>query len=120
GSGISNYVIDSVIPRMTELANDYLSILTDGDITVVFDTQTQLKGGEARDRLSIKLDVEGSGDTRASGGQKRKVEIATSLALMDLLRSCSPEGADILIMDEVLDGLDEVGQARVVDLLMRL
>lgn len=120
GQGIVNHVIDSVIPALQTRANEHLDTLADGDIKVEFDTQTVLKSGDIRDKFAIHLIIEGVPGVRPSGGQAKKVEIATNLALMDLLSARAKAPVDLLLLDEVLDGLDSVGQARVVDLLMDL
>ena len=118
--GIVNFIIDSVVPGITERANHWLGILSDGDLIVSFDTQSELKGGGVRDKFSIELNVEGAGDVRPSGGQARKIAIAVDLALMELLATRAKASFNLMLMDEILDGLDGVGQSRVIELLQEL
>lgn len=120
--GLPSYILDSVMPFITERANHYLGTLSDGDITMEFSTQRELKSakGEVRDEIDIKWEIEGVSDYPPSGGQQKKMEIATDLALMDLVSSREGGSLDLLMMDEVLDGLDAEGRARVLQLLHEL
>lgn len=121
--GLPSYVLDSVMPYITERANHYLETLADGDIKLLFSTQRELKSakGEMRDEISITWEIEGLDDSYPpSGGQLKKMEIATDLALMDLVASREGGSMDLLMMDEVLDGLDPEGRQRVLHLLHEL
>lgn len=118
--GLGSLMMDEVMPQITKAANYYLGILTDGDITVNFDTRSKLKSGEFREKMSIDWVVEGTRGTTPSGGQKKKISIATDLALMDIVSSRERAAIDLLLIDEVFDGLDGIGKARVMDLLQEL
>jgi len=123
GAGLPSFILDSVMPYITERANHYLGTLADGDIKLNFDTQRELKSsrGEYKDEIEISWEIEGASDTYpASGGQLKKIEIATDLALMDLVATREGGHVDLLMLDEVLDGLDEEGRQRVLMLLQEL
>jgi DNA repair exonuclease SbcCD ATPase subunit len=122
GRGISSYIFDTVMDFMTERTNYYLNILSDGDISVEFSTQRELKSskGEYRDEINISWTIEGVLNRAPSGGQLRKIEIATDLALMELAESHEGNNVDLFIADEILDGLDSEGINRVVLLLEEL
>jgi DNA repair exonuclease SbcCD ATPase subunit len=120
GEGLPSWLLDEFVPVLTERTNHYLGILTDGDIRIRFDTTSRLKSGDVRDRFAVELDVENMGDVRASGGQGRKIALAGDLALMECVADRERAAVDLLLLDEVLDGLDAVGKARVVDLLSYL
>jgi len=118
--GVASYVLDSVMPYLTERANHYLEILADGDIKILFSTQKELKSSknEYRDKIDITWMIEGQETSYPpSGGQAKKIEIATDLALMDLVTYREGHNTNILILDEVLDGLDDTGRQRVLQLL---
>lgn len=119
-TGLPSFALDKWMPYLTERANHYLEVLADGDITMTFATQRELKGGATRDEISIRWSVEGVEDYPPSGGQFKKMSVATDFALMDL--ACSREGASInlLCLDECLDGLDVEGRQRVLQLLHSL
>jgi len=121
--GLPSFVLDSVMPYITERSNHYLETLADGDITMNFSTQRELKStkGEFRDEIDIQWEVEGLEDSYPpSGGQLKKMEIATDLGLMDLVATREGGHLDILMLDEVLDGLDGEGCSRVLLLLQNL
>lgn len=52
-----------------------------------------------------------------SGGQRRRVNLAASLAYADLLADRTGYAPDLLVLDEALAGLDDDGRARVAALL---
>jgi DNA repair exonuclease SbcCD ATPase subunit len=112
--------MDSVVPVVAARANKYLEILADGDLRIKLDTLTTLKGGGVREKLSFTTTVEGQQDVPMSGGQLKKVTLATDLALMDLLAKREGAAVDLLLLDEVLDGLDAAGRSRIMDLLSHL
>ena len=120
-SGFPSFVFDSVMPTLTARANHYLKTLADGDITMAFDTQRELKkSSEKRDQISISWTIEGVENYTPSGGQWRKMEVATDLALMDVVETVEDTRVPVLFLDECLDGLDAEGRRRMVRLLHEL
>ena len=121
-AGLPSYVLDSVMPFISTRANHYLETLSDGDITMNFSTQRELKSkkDEHRDEISITVNIEGNEDVTPSSGQRTKMNIATDLALMDLVSTREGGCLDLLMIDEVLDGLDDEGSERVLALLHEL
>jgi len=119
-TGIPSFALDSVMPLLTDRANHYLMTLSGGDIVIHFSTQRELKGGEMRDEIGIAWKIEGIEGYPPSGGQWKKMEIATNFALMDLVRTREGSHVNILCLDECLDGLDDEGRQRVVELLQAL
>jgi len=122
GQGVPSHILDAVMPYLSDRANHYLETLTDGDITMEFSTQRELKSakGEYRDEIDITWTIEGIDNYPPSGGQQRKMEIATDLALMDLAEAHDGMGLELFIADEILDGLDVEGTDRVIKLLLEL
>lgn len=118
--GLPSYVIDTVVPELNLKSNFWLNILTDGDIQLEFDTQSKLKSGELRDKFAMKLSIEGVEGTRPSSGQGQKIMIATSLGLADVVAEQENATLDLMCLDEILDGLDSKGKARIADLLVEL
>lgn len=119
-TGIPSFALDSVMPLLTDRVNHYLQTLSCGDITMCLSTQRELKGGEVRDEIGITWVIEGIEGYPPSGGQWKKMEIATNFALMDLVRTREGGHVNILCLDECLDGLDAEGRQRVVELLQAL
>lgn len=121
-AGLPSFALDALMPFLTERANHYLDVLADGDITVQFSTLKELKSakGEYRDEISLTWEVEGQSGYPPSGGQWKKMEIATNFALMDLVATREGAANDLLLLDEVFDGLDAEGIDRVGHLLQKL
>jgi len=118
--GLPSYILDGVVPYIANRANHYLDTLSDGDIRMYFNTQREKKSakGEYRDEIDITWEIEGVEDSYPpSGGQLKKMEIAVDLALMDLVATREGNHVDLLVLDEVLDGLDDEGVQRVLLLL---
>lgn len=121
--GLPSYILDAVMPYIGTRANQYLETLADSDIQMSFSTQREMKSskGEYRDEIDIGWTIEGLEDSYPpSGGQLKKMEVATDLALMDLVAARAGGGLDVLALDEVLDGLDAEGRQRVLQLLSDL
>lgn len=117
--GLPSLLLDSTMPYISSRANEYLETLTDGDITLMYSTQRELKGGGKKDEIEATVTVEGVPGATPSKGQKRKLDLSSDLALVDLAESRAGD-LGLLMMDEVLDGLDAEGVARVLRLLHEL
>jgi hypothetical protein len=117
GQGLPSFLLDSAMPYLTERVNHWLELLTDGDISMKFATQTAIGTGELRDKLDISWVIEGIENATPSGGQRKRMQVATRAALTDL--AVLREGARVpmLLLDEVLDGLDNEGRERMIKLL---
>lgn len=115
--GLPSLALDLVAPMISAAANRYLQVLADGDLAVEVSTTTDLKGGTTREAIDLRFVVEGAPGVEPSGGQWRKFGLAVDLALMDLVAAREGAQIDLLLLDEVLDGLDVEGRARVVALL---
>lgn len=115
-SGLPSMRLDEAMGPLTEFTNKYLETLSDGDITVNFSTQKELKSDhrELRDKISVDWAIEGSSGHPPSDGQWRRMDLAAAIALSVVTGS---GGVPLMILDEVLDGLDKEGRARVVELL---
>lgn len=117
--GIKSHVLDLVTPELNTRVANYLTFLTGGTISVTFSTQTEKASGELIDKFDIKVINNGS-DTSyesLSSGEKRRVDIAISLTLQDILMAKSTTNTNILVYDELFESLDAVGAESVVELL---
>jgi DNA repair exonuclease SbcCD ATPase subunit/predicted phosphodiesterase len=115
--GIASFLVELYLPRLQSHANEYLGILSDGDIKLDLSATTTTHKGTEAETLSVRYDIEGVVDALPSGGQLKKIEIAVDLAFMDIL--AERDGAEIgfIILDEILDGLDSEGRSRVMTLI---
>lgn len=118
-SGIKSRLLDDVTPYLNKRANKYLQFLTEDSIQVEFSTQSQLKSGEFREKFNIAVTNKHGGDAYIgnSGGERKRIDLAITLALQDLVASRATKPLNIVFFDEIFDALDAVGVERVAELL---
>lgn len=116
---VKYYIFENVINELNSKVNEYISTLFDTPINVKFDTETKNTKGEIKQKFTVSIvkeDQERSLDS-FSGGEKRRVELATSFALSDIVSNRSHKSFNFLMLDECFEGLDEEGRSRIVNLL---
>jgi DNA repair exonuclease SbcCD ATPase subunit len=120
-AGVRAQILDTVTPFLNDRTADYLSILSDGEITATWTTLTKSASGDLKEKFSIDVTHAKGGDSFAelSGGEKRKVRLATALALQDLVASRATQPIDLFIGDEIDDALDPAGLERLMTILER-
>lgn len=111
--GVPAYAIEQSLPVINARANRHLLTLADGDIEVIWSATTEGTSGAIKEELTQTVRIEGISDATPSGGQQKKIELATELALAEMMFEADGLGVDALFLDEALDGLDREGQARV-------
>lgn len=118
-AGIKSYLLDSVTPFLNRKGNEYLSKLAGNTIQIEFSTQTRLANGELRDKFEVRILNSVGGDSYESNstGERRRIDLAISLALQDLVMSRSSGRLNVLLYDEIFDGLDAVGCENAIQLL---
>lgn len=104
--GARLYGLRTAVGLLSDWARAYLSRLSD-DI--------ELRLSVAGDRIGMSVDVRNGRNrySHASGGQRKRVDLALHLALRRLVRPAIP----LLVLDEILDELDEAGVEAVLSLL---
>ena len=109
--GVKNFVFDEIVFRLTDIAQDYLDYMTEGTIQIRFDPRKQKKTGGFTENIGLEIYNEtGSGDFFTwSQGERKRIGLATSLAMNKLLREMFSSRFEFLIFDESFDGLDEIG-----------
>ena len=103
-------LIDQAVPLMNASMRKYLDLLSNGRYIVTFDTISQTKGGEYRDKFSVNvLDTKTQVNNRKqlSGGQTRLIDIATILTLRDLKAELGEVEFNLFGFDEIFDALDD-------------
>lgn len=120
-AGVRAHILDTVTPFLNDRTADYLSALSDGAMTAVWSTLTRAASGDLKEKFSIEVNSTTGGDTflALSGGEKRKVRLATALALQDLVASRATQPIDLWIGDEVDDAMDPSGMERFMTILER-
>jgi len=124
--GAPAFAIEQALPVLNAHTNRHLVALTDGDLQVEWRPTAEAADGSQREHLTPGLTIEGVVGATPSGGQQKKIELACEVALAEMTRDgghaslSRASGVDAMFLDEVLDGLDEEGQARVCDWLETL
>ncbi|MPS48480.1 AAA family ATPase [Methylobacillus sp.] len=118
-AGVRAHILDTVTPFLNDRTAEYLSVLTDGNTSAVWTTVTLTAKGELREKFNIEVTNDKGAKTfkGLSGGEKRKVRLATMLALQDLVASRASKPIRLWIGDEIDDAMDAAGIERLMSLL---
>lgn len=117
--GIKSHVLDLITPHLNEAINQYLGVLTGSLISVEFATQGHKANGDLTDKFDILVHNNGEEATydSLSSGEKRRVDIAISLTIQDMIMNKADLQINTLFYDELFEALDAVGSENVVELL---
>ena len=118
-AGVRAHILDEVTPYLNDQTAKYLGTLTDGNTTATWTTLVKNGKGELREKFSIDVaDATGGSSFAAlSGGEKRKVRVAASLALQDLVATRATKPIELFVGDEIDDALDQAGLERLTSIL---
>ena len=101
------YLLGNVITYINDKAKEYSKYIFDTD-----KINFELSGN------NIEISYDGKEYESLSGGERQKVDIIIQLSLRDMLCKYLNFSANILVADEIFDGLDALGCQRVLDLIM--
>ena len=110
-SGIIKYFVKNILDFLNFKTNEYLSILTHNQFSILFNDEldeTITNNGRKLSYISL------------SGGEKRKINLAVMLALQTLLTHTSKEQSNIIFFDEVAENMDSDGCVGILNLLKTL
>lgn len=115
-NGIPSMIIENTIPELEEEANAILSRLSDEPITVSLESLKELKSGEARETLDIKIhDEMGIRPYELySGGEAFRIDFAIRIALSKLLTLRAGAPLRTLVIDEGFGTQDEDGLQKLI------
>lgn len=118
-AGVRAHILDEVTPFLNTQTAKYLSTLSDDNISANWNTLTPDSKGVLKEKFTIDVESLTGGKTfrSLSGGEKRKVRIATALALQDLVATRASKPIDLFIGDEIDDALDPAGLERLTIIL---
>lgn len=118
-AGVRAHVLDLVTPYLNARTAQYLAALSDGNLWATWSTLSTTAKGELRERFCIEVGSKTGGESFGllSGGEKRKVRLATALALQDLVATRATKPIRLFIADEIDDALDESGLERLMTIL---
>lgn len=117
--GIRSVILDFVTPFLNEKANKYLTILSGSDIEVKFQTQVENNKGELKDKFDVTVVNKNGGQSYKanSAGEQKRIDLAISFAIQDLIMDKNDLATNIALYDECFDGLDIIGCENVITLL---
>lgn len=118
-AGVRAHILDNVTPYLNTRTGEYLSTLSDGNLTAVWSTLSTTAKGELRERFVIEVSNATGGNSFGllSGGEKRKVRLACALALQDLVSTRATKAFRLFVADEIDDALDPAGLERLMAVL---
>lgn len=118
-AGVRAHILDTVTPFLNERTADYLSVLSDGNISAVWSTLSTTAKGELREKFVIDVENDKGAESFGglSGGEKRKVRLSCMLALQDLVSARATKPIELWIGDEVDDAMDAGGLERLMTIL---
>ncbi len=115
-NGIPSMIIENAIPELEEEANAILTRLSDIPITVSFESLKELKSGEERETLDIRIhDEMGIRPYELySGGEAFRIDFAIRIALSKLLTFRAGAPLRTLVIDEGFGTQDEEGLQKLI------
>ncbi len=120
-NGIPAQLIEQALPQIEEHANLLLDRLTNGGMTIRFETQSDYKDKKRQDKKET-LDIlinDLNGNTRAyemfSGGEAFRINFAIRMALSQVLAKRSGAKLQTLVIDEGFGSQDAEGRQRVIE-----
>jgi DNA repair exonuclease SbcCD ATPase subunit len=105
--GLKSLIIESCIPQMNHDAKLYSRTLG-GKYAITFSAQTQLKGGDIREKFNVEVtNKKGSENYDGnSNGERRAIDSIVMFVLGDLAARRSNKRFTLLILDDVFEKLD--------------
>jgi DNA repair exonuclease SbcCD ATPase subunit len=117
--GIRSYMLKNVTPVINEITRKNCDLLTEGEMGIIFNTQSTLSSGETREKFNIQVSQKHGGSTysRNSEGERQRADIVVAFSLADLaaMRSAFP----FRFLDEPFVKMDESGTDAVIPLLRK-
>lgn len=115
--GIKHYVIESVLPFLSERAQHYVDIMSGGDMTIHFESGRQLKNKKWADEFRVCVEnAQGAEVYKGnSDGEKGRINLCVGWALGDLAAQRAKKSIRFKALDEPFEHLDETGE----DLVMK-
>jgi exonuclease SbcC len=120
--GIPALLIEQTVPDLEAVANEVLSTLSDGRMSLELRSQRETKAKTLQETLDIIIaDEHGARPyENFSGGEALRVDLALRIALSVLLASRAGARCELLILDETAAPLDAQGRAQFVDCLSKV
>ena len=113
-AGLKALVARKVVPQLNRSLKEVSRRVIGPDCRLQFAASRTLQTGEERDLFHVEYENPTGADSYIgeSSGGRRRLDVCIVLCFLSLFRR-----ADLLLVDEFLDGLDAEGQERVLQLL---
>jgi DNA repair exonuclease SbcCD ATPase subunit len=120
--GVRAHLLTRTLAGIEGVANVWLSRIAGPRFRLSLRGQTERKTGGVSDTISLHLDgaANGEGYAGASGGERRRIDVALLLALAEVSAGAAGHAPGTLFFDEVFDALDADGRGAVVAALSEL
>ena len=119
--GIQAMLIETVIPRLEEEANDLLGRMTDNQMHLKLETQRERRSGRGEPIETLEINVSDELGPRNyelySGGESFRINLALRIALSKVLSQRMGATLPTLFIDEGFGTQDSVGRERIMDVI---
>ncbi len=118
--GIPALLIEQALPEIAEHANEVLDRLTNGEMSLRFETQREYKDAKRDDRKeTLDIMISASAEEREyelfSGGEAFRINFAVRLALSRVLAHRAGARLQTLVIDEGFGSQDAEGRQRLIE-----
>ncbi len=121
-NGLPAMIIETAIPELEAEANELLARMTDGRMTLRFNTQRERVAGGMTETLDIEISDELGGRSYElySGGEAFRINFAIRIALSKMLARRAGAHLRALFIDEGFGSQDEDGRGKLVDAINKI
>jgi DNA repair exonuclease SbcCD ATPase subunit len=119
-TGARAHLAEGTLAAIESEANRWLSVLSDGRITISFPPTKETKGGAVKDEIQTVIEIDGVRRPwiLMGGGQHNRVNFACDLGIAAAFSRGGSLALSLLVIDEeLLSGLDAPGKRLVIDAL---
>lgn len=109
--GVPSLFIETVLPQISKRIQKYADILTGGDVLVDLKAYSETKSNTIKEAIQISaVNTKGAAVYGAnSTGERNRIDLAVTLGLIDFFRDTGAFESNLLVCDEIFDGLDATG-----------
>ena len=120
--GVRAHLLHQTIAAIEASANAWLDRICAGGFTLSLSPYGEKKDGSTKAGVSLAIERPGSslGYASASGGERRRVDIALTFAIAEVAEAAMGRSGSTIFCDEMFDALDSQWVARVCDALREL
>jgi exonuclease SbcC len=122
-NGIPTLILENLLPEIEQEAQRLLGILSNGQMNILFRTQTLLKTSD-KIKETLEIDVADVNGTRSlltfSGGESFRINFSLRIALSKILARRAGIPLQTLIIDEGFGSQDQFARERLIEIVNKL